>query len=531
MDALAQGRTVSGVVTDPEIREGLPGVTILEKGTNSVTVSNVDGSYSMQVSEGATLVYSFVGYATQEIVVGDRNTIDVELKTDIASLEEVVVVGYTTRKRGELTGSVSTIDNEVLQKTPNKDLAKSLSGRVPGLIVADRGGLPGTSDMDILIRGKSTLGNNSPLILIDGIPAASFSFLAPADIESISVLKDGAAAIYGARAANGVILVTTKRGKKGTPQINLSSQLSMAGLTAIPKMMDSYQITTYYNEDAERAGIALPYTQAEIDNYRAGNGTNSDWYGATLSDYTPEWRHTVSVSGGGDNVSYFLSGDILEQEGAFKTGHVNFKQKQLRSNIDINLTKFLKVGVDVSGRFGDRNEPGVTLSHIYKHLYYNLPMEPIRNPNGSLAWGGEDGANPVIMTGPEAGFNNVDDKNIRTRLSFEVDLDQWVEGLNVQGYAGIVDWSTRTKSWYTPWTYYDYNDLTGEYTANTGNSQQGTSQVLRENFWEFNELMLNTTVRYDNTFGDHSIRGFVGIERFESNQSKCLCTETRVSRK
>lgn len=522
MDQTLADVDIAGKVTD-ENGEGLPGASIVVQGTATGTTTNLDGDYKLSVPEGSTLVVSFVGYKQQAIAVGSQTTINVQMELDAEQLEEVVVLGYTTRKRGELTGSVSTVSAEQLEKTPNKDLAKSLSGRVAGLIVVDRGGLPGTTNgMDMLIRGKSTMGNNAPLILIDNIPAASFSFLAPTDIESISVLKDGAAAIYGARAANGVILVTTKRGRKGTPKINLSSQYTLAGLTARPNLMSSPQFATYHNEAAERDGTALPYSEADIAMYEAGNDPsypNTDWYDETVNNYTPEWRHTMSVSGGSDNVSYFLSGDLLEQQGAFKSGDVNFNQKQLRSNIDVNLTNFLKVGIDVSGRFGQRNQPGVSFGHIYKHIYTNAPTEVATYPNGLHAWGGEDGANPIIMTREDGGFINTDDNNMRYRLSYDLDLSQWVEGLNIQGFAGIRDWNTKTKSWYTPWTYYSYNSSTDEYSAHRGNSQQGTQQVLRENFWQYNELMLNSTIRYDRTFGDHTLKGFVGIERFDSEQS------------
>ncbi|MEQ9287756.1 MAG: SusC/RagA family TonB-linked outer membrane protein [Cyclobacteriaceae bacterium] len=522
MDQTLADVDISGKISD-ENGEGLPGASIVVQGTANGTTTNLDGNYKLSVPEGSTLVVSFVGYKQQMIVVGSQSSINIQMELDAEQLDEVVVLGYTTRKRGELTGSVSTINSEELQKTPNKDLAKSLSGRVAGLIVVDRGGLPGATDgMDLLIRGKSTMGNNSPLILIDGIPAASFSFLAPSDIESISVLKDGAAAIYGARAANGVIVVTTKRGRKGAPQISLSSQYTLSGLTARANMMSSEQFAIYHNEAAQRDGTALPYSTDDIARYAAGNDPlypSTDWYDETVNETTPEWRHTMSVSGGSDNVSYFLSGDILEQQGAFKSGDVNFNQKQLRSNIDVNLTNFLKVGIDVSGRFGERNQPGVSFGHIYKHIYTNAPTEVAQYPNGLPAWGGEDGANPIVMTSTDAGFINTSDKNLRSRLSFELDLNQWVEGLSVQGYAGIRDWSTQTKSWYTPWTYYTYDNANDEYIAQTGNSQQGTTQVLRERFWQYNELMLNSTIRYDRTFGDHTVKGFVGIERFTSEQA------------
>lgn len=515
-------RAITGTVNDET--GPLIGVNILIKDTGTGTVTDLDGNYRLEVENtDAILVFSYTGYAPQEIAVGGQTTIDVTLSPNNEVLDEVVVVGYTSRKRGELTGSVSTVDNEVLERTTNKDLAKSLSGRVPGLIVSDRGGYPGsTNDVTLLIRGKSTLNNNAPLILIDGIPASSFSHLSPQDIESLSVLKDGAAAIYGARAANGVIVITTKRGKSGKPRINLSSAYNLSSFSAVPTLMSSEQYAIYNNEIAERNGTPLPFSEEQIRNYAAGtdplNYPSTDWADLTFADFSPEWRNTLSISGGSDKVNYFVSGDHIDQVGMYASGDLRFKQYQLRSNIDIKLHETFSLGVDLSGRFGNRNEPGVDDGFIYKHIYTNEPTQVGIYPNGLAGWGGENGANPYIMSSAESGFINRIDNNLRTKLSFDWKLDWLAEGLSVQGYAGIRRWNTDTKSWYTPWTVYAFQQGTNEYVPQAGFSQRGPDNILRETFWKFDELMLNATVRYDRTFGDHTIRGFIGSEQFTSEQ-------------
>ena len=341
--------TVSGVVSDAEVGDPLIGVTVLLDGTSQGTITDIDGNYSIKVPDGnAKLVYSYIGYGSQEIVVGNQTTINVQLGVQMNALEEIVVVGYTTRKKGELTGSVSSINSEDLERTSNKDVAKSLAGKVPGLIVSDRGGYPGsTDDVTLLIRGKSTLGNNAPLVLIDGVVAASFAHLAPTDIESLSVLKDGAAAIYGARAANGVIVITTKRGKVGKPVINLSSSYSYSTFSNRPNLMSSQQYAIYRNEAAERNGLAHPFTQDDIDNYAAGSDPvkypSTDWADLTFADFSPEWRNTLSISGGTDRVNYFVSGDYIDQVGLFDSGDLKFKQYQIRSNIDVKIFKDFKL--------------------------------------------------------------------------------------------------------------------------------------------------------------------------------------------
>lgn len=519
---IAQTKAVSGSVHD-QSGEPLPGVNVVLKGTTTGTITDVDGNYSLpEVPEGATLVFSFIGMKSQEIAVGSQTKIDVVLEQEAIGLGEVVALGYTTRKKGEVTGSVATVNSETIERTSNKDIAKSLEGKVPGLIINDRGGYPGSEDMTLLIRGKSTLGNNTPLILIDGIVTGDFSYLSPQDIESISVLKDGAAAIYGARAANGVILITTKRGKSGKPKINLTSSYTLSSFSVKPKVMTSAQSAIYRNEAADRNGTALPFTQEEIAKYASGedpiNYPNTNWMDLTFADYSPESRTSLSVSGGADDVNYFLSGDYIDQVGMYESGDLNFKQYQVRSNIDIKLYENFKLGVDLSGRFGIRNEPGVPESYIFKHIYANSPTQVGVYPNGLVAWGGENGSNPYIMSSSEAGFINHHDNDLRGKFSYEWKLDKLTQGLKVQGFAGIRKMSNDVKNWYTPWTVYTYQEGTDEYVPSLGYSQQGNKSILRESFWKYDELMLNTTVHYDRTFGDHTVRGFVGYEQTTSSQ-------------
>ena len=515
--------TVSGTVTDVDGNEPLIGVSILIKGTGTGAITDINGSYTVSLSEpNSVLLYSYTGYGNQEIVVGSQQIINIQMSTQASAIDEVVVIGYTTRKKGELTGSVSSVSSEDLERTTNKDVVKSLAGKVPGLIISDRGGAPGATDgVSILIRGKSTLGNNAPLILIDNIPAATFSHLSPQDIESISVLKDGAAAIYGARAANGVILVTTKRGKTGAPVIKLSSAYNESSFSSTPALMTSEQYAIYRNEASERLGENLRFSEEDIAKYAAGNDPlypSTDWGAVTFAESSPEWRHSLSVSGGSDAVKYFVSGDYIDQVGLYKSGDLNFNQSQLRSNVDINLHKRFKVGIDVSGQFGTRNAPGVDDGFIYKHIYTNEPGELSVNPDGSNAWGGENGANPIIMTTNEVGFVKRKDNNLRSRLSYNWDIGGLINGLSLRGFAGIRNWTTNTKTWYTPWTVYKNLGGTSDYIPQLGFSQQGTENSLRERFWQFNELMLNSTIHYEKNIGNHSFNSFVGSERFTSNQ-------------
>lgn len=516
-------QNITGIVSDES--GPIPGVSVQVKGSSTGTVTDFDGKYTIKADSDAVLVFSYIGYKNQEVSVNGKSILNVNLEVDVSSLDEVVVVGYTSKKRGDVTGSISTLKAEAIESTANKDVAKSLAGKVSGLIVADRGGYPGSTDgadLTLLIRGASTLGNNSPLILIDGIASGSFQQLAPQDIESLSVLKDGAAAIYGNRAANGVVLITTKRGKSGKPKVKFSTQYSVSQFSAFPNQMSSEQYAIYENEITERKNIglavadqqALRFSQSDIQKYADGsdpiNFPNTNWADLTFADSAPEARHSISISGGNENVKYFVSGDVLTQEGNYKSGDLNFEQYQLRSNIDIKLTEDFKLGVDLTGRIGETNEPGVDRANIYKHIYTNEPVLVGEYPNGLPGFGGENGQNPLIMSSNASGFVNRITHNYRTRLSYDWKLDKFIEGLSVRGYAGLSQTSFENKSWDKPWSYYQL--LNGEYVESQG-YQVSPDRVLRETFNKSNQRLLNSTLHYATTFGEnHSFNSFVGYE-------------------
>ncbi|WP_282055800.1 SusC/RagA family TonB-linked outer membrane protein [Maribacter luteus] len=522
VDKSSEQTVITGSVSDSQ--GPLPGASVVVKGTTNGTQTDFDGNFTLSIeSNDPVLVISYVGYATQEITVGNQTSIDVVLLEDTSQLEEVVVLGYTTKKKGEVTGSVSTVSADDISKTGSKDLVKSLAGKVSGLIISDRGGTPGANDATLLIRGKSTLGNNSPLILIDGIPASSFANLAPQDIESLTVLKDGAAAIYGARAANGVILVTTKRGKSGKAKISLSTSYTVSSFSATPSLMSSEQYAIYNNEIAERYGNDPIYSQEDIAKYADGsdpiNYPNTDWADETFAKSSPESRTSLSISGGNDNVNYFVSGDMIRQTGMYKSGDLKFDQDQVRSNLDIKITEDLKLGIDLSGRFGETLQPGIGTSPIYKQIYNNAPTEVGVYPNGLIAWGGENGLNPIIMSSKESGFDEKIDTDLRGKFTIDYNLHKLVDGLKFRGYAGVRRMSYDQKSWYTPWTVYSYNESTDDYVSQTGFSQDGSENILTESFWKYNELMLNATLYYSKSINDkHNFSGFVGYEQTTSDQ-------------
>ena len=242
-----QNHTIKGKVTDSR-GESIIGASVMEKGTSNGTITDLDGNFTLNVGPKAVLTVSYVGFKTIDIQANGKQTLNIVLKEDTEMLDEVIVVGYGTQKKATLTGSISQVGGDDIRKMATVNLTNSLAGKTAGIIANTRSGEPGEDNADILIRGKGTLGSTAPLIVVDGIADRSFSRLNPEDIESISVLKDASAAIYGARAANGVILVTTKRGTEGKVKVNYNGNLSFSQPTRIPKMMNSYQYATYVNE-------------------------------------------------------------------------------------------------------------------------------------------------------------------------------------------------------------------------------------------------------------------------------------------
>ena len=280
---------VSGTVRS-EVGEPLPGVNVLVKGTSNGTVTNVDGRFNLNVDDGTeTLVFSFIGYVTQEVAINGQSVVDVTLTPDVQSLEEVVVVGYGEKSKATVTGSVTSVRGDVITQTPVTNVSNALAGRLPGVLFINRSGEPGYDGSQIRVRGTNTIGDPSALIVIDGIANRSGGLerLNPADIESITVLKDASAAIYGAQAANGVILVTTKRGTTGKPEINLNYNLGFNTPTRLPRVADAATYATMLNEIDFYRERSPRYTAEEIQKFRDGSDPwrypNTDWYGVGIS--------------------------------------------------------------------------------------------------------------------------------------------------------------------------------------------------------------------------------------------------------
>ncbi|GAA4468417.1 TonB-dependent receptor [Nibrella saemangeumensis] len=536
---------VSGKVAD-EQGQGLPGVSVVVKGTTTGSVTDMDGKYTLNVPSGtSTLVYSFIGYLTQEVAVNNRSTINISMATDVKALQEVVVVGYGVQKKETVTGSVVSVKGDQLVKSPAVNLSNSLAGRLPGVVAVNRSGEPGYDGSAIRIRGSNTLNNNDALIVIDGIPARAGGLdrINPADVESISVLKDASAAIYGSRAANGVILITTKRGKTGKPELSYSFNQGWAQPTVIPKLTNAAQYTSMLN-DLDIYGLPVnewaaatqaykntgsftrpngtvrnaPYSPEAIKKYADGsdpwNYPNTDWYGATLKPWSPQSRHNVQLTGGTENLRYLASLGYQNQDAFYKNSATGFKQYDLRLNLDANVNKYIHVSLGVLGREEFRRFPTKPASAIFRMQMRGKPQEQAFWPDGRPGPDIENGENPVVITTNLTGYDH--DKRDYFQTNGQLDIKiPGVEGLKFTGTAAVDKLIRNTKRWETPWTLYQKGsgvDANGNPNLVASRRGQPEPRLQQGNENTLN-ILLGGILTYERKIGDHGLTLLAGTNR------------------
>jgi TonB-linked SusC/RagA family outer membrane protein len=514
----AQNRTLTGTVTSSEDGEGIPGVTVIENDTNNGTVTNAMGQYSIEVAEGSTLVFSSVGYTSAEVKVDNRPVIDLVMTLSVQALDEVVIIGYGSQNKETLTGSIVDIDGKTLEQNPAISLSNSFAGRLPGVMALNRSGEPGSDAAELLIRGNSTLGSSAPLMVIDGVPGRDgFNQIDPRDIESISVLKDASAAIYGSRAANGVILITTKRGVGGKPTISYTFNQGITRPTRIPEYAGSEILAIFQNEQLVAQGQTEKFTPEEIEKFRNGsdplNYPNTDWVEASLKDFSTQSRHSLSIRGGTDAIKYFVSGNYSNQEGMFKNGINNFNVLGGRSNIDADITDNFRVSLDLSFQEQNRLYPGIGTNNIVKSMWRNYPYLVDVYPNGLPGDGVERGDNPGVMASDAAGYRKVKTNLYQTRLSFDLKIPQ-VKGLGVDGFVAYDKVNDHDKEFNKPYSVYSYDAATDTYEEVSARFYNQPELSERYNFQS--SLIAHAKIRYDKSFLNHRFNMFMATELAEN---------------
>ena len=522
--------TVTGTVTD-EQGDPLPGTSIGIKGAQMAGIADASGKFSVVVpSENTVLVFSFIGFTPQEITVGRSRNLTVTMREDAASLEEVVVTGYTSQRRATMTGSVATMTNKDLVVTKNENVVNALAGKMPGLRISQKNSRPGDYNTTIDIRGYGT-----PLFVIDGVPRdqAYFSRMDSEEIESISVLKDGAGAVYGLRAANGVMLITTKRGNnmQGKVDISYTGDYTWQTFLMVPRSVTPTEWMTLTNEQSNRGfgynnffDLNSPvYVQSDFDKWEGREADN--WMNAVFRDVTPQTKHSVSINGGSDRLSYFTNLGYSKQEGAFRSGSLWSDRWNFRSNIDSKLTERLKARISVSAILTTRHEPSDAGWTTYKNVWLQRPDATIYANNNPEYLNGEipyinDGVNSIAQTTSEiSGFN----KDRSRRLSGSGTLIYDIPGVKGLSAEAFYDYSTTISDATTyrrPFAIYTYNVADDAYipTWKGERDDQMAGRANRSATFAYSTNM-QLRLRYSNMFGVHRVAGFTAFEENYTNSN------------
>ncbi|WP_230981266.1 TonB-dependent receptor [Echinicola salinicaeni] len=522
-------KEITGVVTDEE-GEPLPGASVLIEGeANKGTVTDIEGNYSIDVEEGTTLIFSYIGFEAKKVVVGNQSKIDVVLAVNAESLEEVVVVGFGEQKKISLTGAVSTVNTEDLKSNPTSSLSNALAGNVPGVLGMMQSGQPGKNISEFWIRGISTFGGGTnPLVLVDNIER-DLNELNIEDIKSITVLKDAAeTAMYGSRGANGVILITTKRGSAGKIEVNFKDEFIYNTRTITPEFEDGVTYAKLLNEARVTRNHAPIYQPEELEILRLGLDPdlypNVDWQDLLLKDGAMTYRANLNMSGGGPTSRYYASASYIDEGGMYEIDeslkddyntNANYKRWNYRLNADFNLTETTEVKVGVAGSLSKRNSPGLGDVDFWGAFFGYSPIRtPVLYSNGYVpAVGTGNQTNPWVMA-TQTGFNENWVNRVQTNVTVEQDLNFVTKGLRMRG---IVGYDTRNsnniqrRKWPEQWRADRARDINGDlvFTHISNPSEMQQSSSSSGNRLEFFDLMFN----YDKSIGDHHIGAATRLTR------------------
>ena len=459
---------IKGLITDAD---GNPiiGATVAVKGTTTGVITDIDGQYVINAPKGCILEFRYIGYNTEEKEVKNDNPINIRMMESSVGLEDVVVIGYGQQKKESVVASINTISAKELSM-PTRSLTNNLAGQISGILAVQRSGQPGKDDSEFWIRGVSSFaGGTSPLVLVDGVPR-SMSDIGVDEIESFTVLKDASAtAVYGAEGANGVVLITSKRGTAQKPTLDIRAEFSVAKPTRLPKMMGSYDHLSLYNEavwesKGNPTSFVAPYSDDVLEMYRSGIDPdlypNAD-FTSLLKDNTQNQRVTLNLRGGSERVKYFVSGAFYNENGIFDSqaidkydANIGLSRYNIRSNVDINVTKTTDLSVDMSGQYMDSSYPAKDVNTIFTNIYAYAPyLFPLRFSDGKFAehpqWNGSSTENPYNMLN-ESGYQKNWDAFIQSKITLNQKLDFITKGLSLKltgsfdaNYASI---TKRTKS-------------------------------------------------------------------------------------
>lgn len=529
----AQQQTITGKVVSAADQSPLAGVTVTVANSSNGTITGNDGAFTINAGIGNTLNFSTTGYVSKSVKISGPNLGVISMETDLVALDSVVVIGYGTQKKVNLTGAVSTVPVKTLQEAPVTNFSNTLAGRLPGVIAINGSGEPGEDGSSILIRGNHSLNNNAPLVVVDGVPTPSeiLERINPNDIENISVLKDATASIYGSESANGVILITTRQGSKNqAAQVTLNLNQGYNQPSRIPKMAGAIDYMEMLNEAAIYHGTTAQFSKETIEAYKDPNRDpwlypSTDWFNEGLKKLSPQTNGNLSVQGGTAALTYFLSLGGLTQDGYYKQSATRYNQFNIRSNITSQVSKNIKIGLNLSGRKEDRNFPTVSAGQIFRMLMRGRPTDPAFFPNGLPGPDQEGGNQPVVTGTPATGYDHNQRYYMTGNLSLDITIPG-VEGLSIRGLLSYNKQFQEVKVWKTPWNLYTFdkqayinnNMQNPENFLNTF-SAGPTDPSLSQNYYQEQKILENVVANYKRSFGDHDITLMGGAEsqRFNDN--------------
>lgn len=505
---------ISGEIKD-EKNDAIPGASIVLQGSAKGTTTDANGKFSMSVPRsGSVLIVSFLGYKRQEIPVGNQTDFAIKLEPSTDDLQEVVVVGYGTQRKQTLTGAISNIISEDIKTTTHTSLAQSLQGKVAGVQIRQNSGEPGSFSTSINIRGFG-----EPLYVVDGVArdgGYEFQKINPDDIESISVLKDASAAIFGIRAGNGVVIVTTKKGSKGKPKFSYNAVYGRQSPTDVPQMTSALQWAEMRNDAAKNLGENPVYTAEEIEKFRTGalGYEGTDWYKTVLNKSASQQQHFLSASGGEGAVTYFTSFGFQNENGLLKSKDMGYKKYTFRANVGIDLTKNLKADLILSGLFDKRDQPGDNFFNIYKGTRIALATErPYANDNPKYPSLLSGGYNPVALAdGDLTGYNEEANKFFQSTFALTYSVP-FVPGLKLKGLVAYDSNNYRNKSVSKSYNLYTYDATTYKYTAHL---QRNPSRI-GNNFSDNNRVTFQGQLLYNTVIAkNHNVGATLVYEQQES---------------
>lgn len=509
--------TVNGVVVDAS-GEPVIGASVQLKGAAGVgTITDLDGKFTLSVPTNGVLQISYIGYKTTEVRVNGQAGLKVTLQEDTETLDEVVVVGYGIQKKASVTGSVAAISSDKLMEVKAPSVTNMLAGRLPGLRAVQRSGSPGDDGASVDIRGYGSM-----LVIVDGIER-DYTQLDPNDIESISILKDAAAAVYGFKGSNGVLLVTTKKGTEQKVKIEYSGYVGFQKVTRYPEMMNAYEYASLYNEAIHNANPwrgASAYSQEQLEAYRNGTA-GTDWWSETMRSTAPQTSHNLSLTGGTEKVKYYMSIGYMDQGGIIRSGDWNYQRYNVRSNLSVEVAKGLNVELRLSGRFDNRKKP-YNGDNLFRSAQMAIPTYSMYANDNPDYWGAVgDMANPVhVSNSDDSGYEDRLRREFNSSLAITWQLP-WVKGLMAKALVAYDYTNKEWKTWRKDLSEYTYDYANEEYIEKVVNTAHLESKL--ENY---DKPTYQFSMNYNNTFAKkHNIGAMLVWEMY--NDKKNWVTGTR----